>query len=164
MEDYRVTRFTTFGPGTGSRRGSYARGAQRHLRRLRRRYHHRLWTTLPGWFWRHWDQTAPVDPLVLRTTIIRLYFDGAQEPLCSPVGISWLGAPVTVPVGLLGHEQRGFYCYFPMPLSGIPPEVENLHPQETVEIFFNLSCRLARATGRCGRVPLRLSLRRESGR
>lgn len=149
MEDYRVTQFTTFDPGTGSK--------TRFIRPRERSVIFdasgagtitRLWTTLPGWFWRHWDQTAPVDPLVLRTTIIRLYFDGAQEPsVLAPVGDFFGVGHLEYRQYLsdyLGMSSGGFYCYFPMPFErGFRLEVENLHPQETVEIFFNLSCRLA---------------------
>lgn len=150
MEDYRVTQFTTFNPGTGNKTRFIHPGERNVIFSVSGAgVITRLWTTLPGWFWRHWDQKALVDPLVLRTTILRIYFDDAQEPsVLAPLGDFFGVGHLEYRQYLsdyLGMSSGGFYCYFPMPFDrGFRLEVENLHPREDVEIFFNLGCRLAK--------------------
>ncbi len=136
---------TTFDPATGNKTIFVAPGERKTVFALEDRgMIARFWMTMPGWFWRYWDPDAVVDPTVLRLTILRLYFDGCSE------------ASVEAPVGdffgvghcefqhytsrYLGMSSGGFYCYFPMPFEkGFRLEIENLHPQEEVELFFNLT-------------------------
>jgi len=107
----------------------------------------RVWFTFPGWFWRHWDEAAPVDPKVLRMTILKIYFDGSPFPsIEAPIG-DFFG------IGhceyrhytskYLGMSSGGFYCYLPMPFDkGFRVEIENRHPEHDVEIFFNINAQI----------------------
>ena len=53
-----------------------------------RGYIAQLWLTFPGWFWRNWQTEAPVCPSILKTLIIRIYWDGAEKPAVeSPIGL-----------------------------------------------------------------------------
>ena len=137
--------FTTFQPDTGDKTVLIAPGKRCTIVDCRETgMVTRLWMTMPGWFWRHWDDQAPVDPTVLRLTILRIYFDGNAEPSVeAPVG-DFFG------VGhceyrhfssqYLGMSSGGFYSYFPMPFqNGFRLEIENMHPTETAEVFFNIN-------------------------
>lgn len=107
----------------------------------------RIWLTFPGWFWRAWDETAAVDPTVLRLSILRIYFDGCPLPSVeAPIG-DFFG------VGhceyrhftskFLGMSRGGFYCYLPMPFSGgFRLEIENLHTELPLELFYNINCEM----------------------
>lgn len=117
----------------------------------------RLWITFPGWFYRHWDEKAAIDPTVLRLTILKIYFDNEAEPSVLAPLSDFFG------VGhceyrhytseLLGMSSGGFYCYFPMPFaSGMRLEIENLHSTETAEVFVNMNYRILDALpDDCGR-------------
>lgn len=137
--------FTTFEPDTGNKTVLIPPGKRITIAQCRDTgIVTRLWMTMPGWFWRHWDTDAPVDPTVLRLTIMRIYFDGCEYPSVeAPIG-DFFG------VGhceyrhftsrYLGMSSGGFYSYFPMPFEhGFRLELENLHATETAEVFFNLN-------------------------
>lgn len=104
----------------------------------------RMWITFPGWFWQHWNPSAPIDQTILRKFIIRIYFDGADFPSVeSPVG-DFFG---------MGHceykhytskylamSSGGFYCNFPMPFrKGIKIEFENTHDTVSTDLFLNVN-------------------------
>ena len=102
----------------------------------------RLWLTFPGWFWQHWNQEAPVRPSILKTLILRLYWDGSAAPAVeAPVG-DFFGIghceykPFTsLPLGM---SSGGFYCYWPMPYrKGFRIELENLDEHMGTEVFLN---------------------------
>lgn len=101
----------------------------------------RLWMTFPRWFWAHWEPGIAVDPSIMKKLIIRVYWDGKDEPSVeSPVG-DFFG------IGhceyrqylskFLGMSSGGFYCYFPMPYEKVRIELENMHESLTADIFFN---------------------------
>ncbi len=104
----------------------------------------RLWLTFAGWFWQHWNETAEIDPTILRSLILRIYFDGNDFPSVeAPIG-DFFG------VGhceyrhymskFLGMSSGGFYCFFPMPFeNGVKIEVENLHDTIAGDIFMNVN-------------------------
>ena len=104
----------------------------------------RLWLTFPGWFWRHWDTEAANSQEVLRTTILKLYFDGNEK------------ASVSVPVGdffgighmeykhfmskYIGMSSGGFYSYFAMPFKeGFKAEIVNMHSSIRIDLFININ-------------------------
>lgn len=104
----------------------------------------RIWMTLPGWFWRHWDEQAPVDPSVLRLTILRISFDGEPEPsVLAPIGDFFGIGHMEYRHYLsnyLAMSSGGLCCHFQMPYAnGFRLEIENLHDRLPVEIFVNLS-------------------------
>ena len=46
-----------------------------------------FWLTFPGWFWQHWNPKAPINQSILKTLILRIYWDGAEQPaVAAPVG------------------------------------------------------------------------------
>lgn len=103
----------------------------------------RMWLTFPGWFWQHWEPAHPVDPTILRTLILRMYWDGSRKPSVeSPIG-DFFG------VGhceyrhftsrYLGMSSGGFTCYFPMPFASVRIEVENLHPSMGTLLHANVT-------------------------
>ncbi len=101
----------------------------------------RLWMTVSGWFWRHWEGDQPNDPTILKTLILRIYWDGNEYPSVeAPIG-DFFG------IGLceykhytskyLGMSSGGFYTYFPMPFEKVRIEVENMHDKQTTFVFLN---------------------------
>src|SRR5699024_12551340 len=40
----------------------------------------RLWMTISGWFWMHWEPNTYTDPTILKKLIIRIYWDGNENP------------------------------------------------------------------------------------
>lgn len=103
----------------------------------------RLWMTVSGWFWEHWDvrKEKYPDPTILKKLILRIYYDGNPFPSVeAPVG-DFFG------IGLceykhylskyLGMSSGGFYCYLPMPFNKIKIEIENLHDSRESSVFLN---------------------------
>ena len=144
----RAVQYTTFEPQTRQKTKAVAPGERRTLIETSDTgIITRFWLTMPGWFWRHWDEKREVDPAVLRLTILRIYFDGSDEPSVeAPIG-DFFG------IGhmeyrhymsdYLGMSSGGFYSYFPMPYQGgFRLEIENLHATETIDFFINMNARL----------------------
>jgi hypothetical protein len=102
-----------------------------------------LWMTFPGWFWAHWAQAAPVSQTILKTLILRIYWDGAEAPAVeSPVGDFFGNGLCTVRSfagAYFGMSSGGFYCRFPMPFrSGFRVEVENRDAEIDTVVFANI--------------------------
>lgn len=90
-----------------------------------------LWLTFPGWFWQHWNPEAPISAAILKTLILRIYWDGAPLPAVeAPVGDFFgLGLCETAnfTTAYLGMSSGGFFCKFLMPFArGFRIEIENL--------------------------------------
>ena len=102
-----------------------------------------LWLTFPGWFWQHWNPTAPVAPTILKTLILRIYWDGQSVPaIQAPVG-DFFGNGLcemrSFTSRYFGMSSGGFYCKFPMPFSkGFRVEVENLDERIDTQVFANV--------------------------
>jgi len=97
-----------------------------------------LWLTFPGWFWAHWDRTAPVSQTILKTLILRIYWDGAAEPaIQAPIGDFFgngLCETSNFTSRYFGMSSGGFFCKFPMPFhTGFKVELENV--DETIDTF-----------------------------
>ena len=46
-----------------------------------------FWLTFPGWFWQHWNPAAPISQTILKTLILRVYWDDGERPAIeAPVG------------------------------------------------------------------------------
>ncbi len=128
----------------------------------------RMWITFPGWFWQYWDPDHPVDPTLLRTTILRIYWDGSDSPsIESPVG-DLFG------VGhceyrhytsrFLGMSSGGFYTYLPMPFEQMRMEVQNLHDSIDLLMFANITYELFdRLPTDAGRLHCQFMQRRNPG-
>ncbi len=101
-----------------------------------------LWMTFPGWFWQHWAPDRPISQTILKTLILRIYFDGAEEPqVAAPVGDFFgigLCEVASFTSQYLGMSSGGFYCSFPMPYrTGFRIEVENLDETIDTDVFLN---------------------------
>ena len=105
-------------------------------------YVSRLWLTFPAWFWQHWNRDAVVDPTMLKSLILRLYWDDAETPAVeAPVG-DFFGAGHaefrSFTSAMVGTSSGGFYCNWPMPYAtGFRVEIENRHPKLGTDVFFN---------------------------
>ena len=78
-----------------------------------------FWLTFPGWFWQHWNPKAPINQSILKTLILRLYWDGAEQPaVAAPVG-DFFGAGLCEVASFasryFGTSSGGFFCKWPMP-------------------------------------------------
>jgi hypothetical protein len=107
-----------------------------------------LWMTFPGWFWQHWSPESPVSQTILKTLILRIYFDGAEEPqVAAPVGDFFgigLCEVASFASRYFGMSSGGFYCSFPMPFKeSFRIEVENLDSVVDTDVFMNVLYQLA---------------------
>ncbi len=102
----------------------------------------RIWLTFPGWFWQHWHTTAAIDPTMLKSLILRIYWDGSATPAVEcPMG-DFFGAGQcefnSFTSKYVGTSSGGFYTHWPMPYAkGFRFEVENRHPRNGTDIFVN---------------------------
>jgi hypothetical protein len=102
-----------------------------------------FWLTFPGWFWQHWNVTAPVSQSILKTLILRVYWDEAERPAIeAPVG-DFFGAGLTEVTSFaaryFGTSSGGFFCKWPMPFRrSFRIEVENLDKTIDTDVFANV--------------------------
>jgi hypothetical protein len=102
-----------------------------------------FWLTFPGWFWQHWNPKARINQSILKTLILRIYWDGAEQPAVAvPVG-DFFGAGLCEVASFasryFGTSSGGFYCKWPMPFQkGFRVEIENLDPEIDTEVFSNI--------------------------
>lgn len=102
-----------------------------------------FWLTFPGWFWQHWNPKAAVNQSILKTLILRIYWDGAQEPaVAAPVG-DFFGAGLCEVASFasryFGTSSGGFFCKWPMPFrEGFRVELENTDPELNTDVFLNI--------------------------
>lgn len=100
----------------------------------------RLWCTFSGWFWEHWSPDSTVDPRVLKSTIIRIFWDDSQfpsveSPMADFFGIGHCEVPHFTSK-YLGMSSGGFYSYIPMPFQkGFRIEVENGSEAISIPVF-----------------------------
>jgi hypothetical protein len=135
---------TTFDLATRQKTIPVARGEKVTVGEVRGSgYVAQLWITFPGWFWQHWAADRPVSQTILKTLVLRIYFDGADEPqVAVPVGDFFgigLCEVASFTSQYLGMSSGGFYCSFPMPFrSGFRIEFENLDETIDTEVFLNV--------------------------
>lgn len=107
-----------------------------------------FWLTFPGWFWQHWNARAAINPSILKTLILRIYFDGAEQPAVAvPVG-DFFGVGLCEVVSFasryFGTSSGGFFCKWPMPFrKGFRVELENLDAEIDTDVFCNILYQLA---------------------
>ena len=100
-----------------------------------------IWFTVSGWFFQHWDRTAPVDASILKKLILRIHWDGNERPAVeAPIG-DFFG------IGhceyrhfyskYIGMSSGGLFCCFPMPFNAVRITVENLHDSMSSYVFMN---------------------------
>ncbi|CAN5735647.1 hypothetical protein BH09VER1_BH09VER1_39830 [soil metagenome] len=102
-----------------------------------------LWLTFPGWFWQHWAPAAPISQTILKTLILRIYWDGESKPAVeAPVGDFFGNGLCEVrsfTSRYFGMSSGGFYMKFPMPFrKGFRVEFENLDEVVDVDVFANI--------------------------
>jgi len=102
-----------------------------------------IWMTFPGWFWQHWSTDSPISQTILKTLILRITFDGADEPqVAVPVGDFFgigLCEVASFTSRYVGMSSGGFYCSFPMPFHrSFRIELENLDPFVDTQVFMNV--------------------------
>lgn len=102
-----------------------------------------FWITFPGWFWRHWEPGGSVSQTILKTLILRIYWDDSPVPaIAAPVG-DFFGIGLcevsSFTSRYFGMSSGGFFCSFPMPFrTGFRIELENLDPHIDTEVFANV--------------------------
>jgi hypothetical protein len=107
----------------------------------------RLWMTFPGWFHPHWMPDAEVSTSILKTLILRISWDGCDQPaVAAPVGDFFGNGLCEVrsfTAGRIGMPSGGFACRFPMPFrSGFRIELENLDERIDARVFLNAQYQL----------------------
>jgi len=103
----------------------------------------KIWMTFPGWFWQHWAPTATVSQTILKTLILRVYWDGKDTPAVeSPVGDFFGNGLCEISnftSRYFGMSSGGFFCSFPMPFKkGFRIEIENLDEHVDTSVFMNV--------------------------
>lgn len=102
-----------------------------------------LWLTFPGWFWRNWEPQAPVSATILKTLLLRIFWDGSDRPAVEvPVG-DFFGCGLCEVANFtsryIGMSSGGFYSRFPMPFrSGFRIEVENRDEHVDTQVYANI--------------------------
>jgi hypothetical protein len=102
-----------------------------------------FWLTFPGWFWQHWNTKAAINQSILKTLLMRIYWDGAEQPAVEvPVG-DFFGAGLCEVASFasryFGTSSGGFFCKWPMPFrKGFRLELENVDPEIDTEVFCNV--------------------------
>ena len=102
-----------------------------------------FWLTFPGWFWQHWNPTAPINQSILKTLILRMYWDGAEQPaVAAPVG-DFFGAGLCEVASFasryFGTSSGGFFCKWPMPFrKHFRVELENVDAEIDTDVFCNI--------------------------
>lgn len=102
-----------------------------------------LWLTFPGYFWRNWQPSAPINQSILKTLILRIFWDGATRPAVeTPIGDFFglgLCEVTNFTSRFFGMSSGGFYCRFPMPFNkGFRIEIENKDREIDTEIYANI--------------------------
>ncbi len=106
-------------------------------------YISQFWLTFPGWFWQHWNTKAPINQSILKTLILRIFWDGAEQPAVAvPVG-DFFGAGLceisSFASRYFGTSSGGFFCKWPMPFRrSFRIEIENTDPEIDTDIFCNV--------------------------
>lgn len=102
-----------------------------------------LWLTFPGWFWQHWNTAAPISQTILKTLILRIYWDNSRRSAVeAPMG-DFFGVGLCQAASFaskyFGMSSGGFYCKFPMPFkNGFTIEIENLDEFVDTDVFMNV--------------------------
>jgi len=106
-------------------------------------YISQIWITFTGWFWQHWDCQAPISQTILKTLILRIYWDDEELPAISaPVGDFFGNGLCEISnftSRYFGMSSGGFFCKLPMPYKkGFRIELENLDEEIDTDVFANI--------------------------
>jgi hypothetical protein len=140
-----ITRqLTTFNLATRAKTIDVPRGKRVTLGEVKGTgYISQLWLTFPGWFWAHWNRSEPVSQTILKTLILRVYWDGESKPaVLTPVGDFFGNGLCEISnftSRYFGMSSGGFFCKFPMPFrKGFRIELENLDEHIDTRVFANV--------------------------
>ncbi|HEX3719636.1 MAG TPA: glycoside hydrolase family 172 protein [Verrucomicrobiae bacterium] len=108
-----------------------------------------LWLTFPGWFWQHWNADMPVNQSILKTLILRIYWDDAKEPAVAAPAGDFFGAGLcqisSFASRYFGTSSGGFFCKWPMPFrKNFRIEVENTDSSIDTVVFCNVLYQLVK--------------------
>ncbi|HWD18412.1 MAG TPA: glycoside hydrolase family 172 protein [Verrucomicrobiae bacterium] len=149
LRDETTQQFTTFNLQRKSKTIAIPRGKRVTIGKVEGEgYIAQFWLTFPGWFWQHWNPQADINQSILKTLILRIYWDDAAEPAVqAPVG-DFFGAGLCEVVNFasryFGTSSGGFFCKFPMPFrKSFRVELENLDPTINTDVFCNILYQLA---------------------
>lgn len=151
FRDEETKQLTTFNLATGSKTTYVPHGTKVSLPEVTGQgYIAQLWITFPGWFWQHWNHSAPISQTILKTLILRIYWDGEAQPAVEvPVGDFFGNGLCEISnftARYFGMSSGGFFCKFPMPFAkGFRIEFENLDETINTDIFANVLYQLTDA-------------------
>ena len=102
-----------------------------------------LWLTFPGWFWQHWNADSPISQTILKTLIIKIYWDGCKKPAVNCSVGDFFGNGLCENANFtskyFGMSSGGFFMKFPMPFKkGFRIEMENLDEFVVPDVFMNV--------------------------
>jgi len=102
-----------------------------------------LWLTFPGWFWQHWNVNEPISQTILKTLILKIYWDESDTPAVQcPIGDFFGNGLCEISnftSKYIGMSSGGFFCKFPMPFkNGFRIEIENMDEIIDVDVFMNV--------------------------
>lgn len=144
FQDVTTHQLTTFQLLTRNKVAQLPRGKRITIGEVRGHgYISQLWLTFPGWFWAHWEPTAPHSQTLLKTVILRIYWDGQAEPAVqAPIGDFFGNGLCEISnfsASTIGMPSGGFACSFPMPFAkGFRIELENLDATIDTYVFMNV--------------------------
>lgn len=165
----RTGQLTTFDRATGRKAVNAPAGRTTQLGEVSGQgYLATLWMTTPGWFWEEWDPDKPCDPAILKALVVKIYFDGADDPAISaPIGDLFGVGLCEVPnfaSTYLGMSSGGFFCRLPMPFrTGFRIEVENLHSVVEPDVFCNAMYQLTDVPDNAGYLHTEFATGRRRG-
>jgi hypothetical protein len=144
LADKTTRQFTTFDRKQKSKIIPIPRGKRVTIGEVKGEgYIAQFWLTFPGWFWQNWNPPAPINQSILKTLILRVYWDNAAQPaIAAPVG-DFFGAGLCEMVSFasryFGTSSGGFFCKWPMPFrQSFRVEIENLDPEIDTEVYCNI--------------------------
>lgn len=142
--DWETHQLTTFNPDTRGKTAWAPAGKRVVIGEVEGEGHiANLWMTFPGWFWQHWNPNAPIDQSILKTLILRIYWDGADKPAVEAPAADFFGVGLAQAANFaskyFGASSGGFFCKFPMPFKkGFRIEVENMDATIDTAVFMNV--------------------------
>jgi hypothetical protein len=109
-----------------------------------------IWLTFPGWFWQHWNPKAPISQSILKTLILRIYWEDEALPAVDcPIGDFFGNGLCEISnftSQYVGMSSGGFYCKFPMHFhKGFRLELENVDREIDTDVFCNVLYQLTDA-------------------
>ena len=144
MRDAETHQMTTFNPETKSKTMPVPRAQRVTIGKVEGQgCIQQLWLTFPGWFWQHWNPHAPISQTILKTLILRIYWDDEPLPAVeAPVGDFFGNGLCEISnfaSQYFGMSSGGFFCKFPMPFRrGFRVELENMDREINTDVFCNI--------------------------